>query len=42
MIAGSLAKPDSAWSPSSTPVTTSASRISIALTSMRTRSLTNR
>ena len=42
MIAGSLANPDSACFASSTPPSTSASSTSIALTSIRRRSLTNR
>ena len=42
MIAGSLAKPDSAWSAESVPVMTSASSTSMAVTSTRSRSLTNR
>src|SRR4249919_2304561 len=42
MTAGSLANPDSAWSASSTPLTTSASSTTIAVTSTRRRSLMNR
>ena len=42
MIAGSLAKPDKACLLSSTPVSTSASRISMAVTSTRSFSLMNR
>ena len=42
MIAGSLEKPDNASFESSRPVTTSASNSSIAVTSTRRRSLTNR
>ena len=42
MIAGSLAKPDSACLLSSTPVSTSASRISIAVTSTRSFSVMKR
>ena len=42
MIAGSLAKPDSACFGSSTPVRTSAASVIIAVTSTRSRSLTKR
>ena len=42
MIAGSLEKPERAWAGFSTPVTTITSNTSIALTSIRSRSLTNR